>query len=237
MYINLEPTFDYRGIIQPTYGRYGGDDYSAGTIGGETPMSDKGKPYLSYQALLKDGDGANDPVDKLDYLFYRHDLGIELAQGDETLEAQADADLLKALVKLNPDKIDPTGEASLYAGFATLGMLIELAEADQLSSLSPKLIERALSDALEDIQFGLENIPEDELLDILLVVAPSGELDFSFTVSTSTPTEAALESVLVNALNAFVDPGEALIDTTGDPSDYSLYVNFITRDIDFDLIV
>ena len=49
------------GIPIPTYGNYGGPDYSNGLVGGTIPLN-----------------GALPPVDQLDALFFNHDLAYQL---------------------------------------------------------------------------------------------------------------------------------------------------------------
>src|SRR5262249_23078084 len=74
----------------PTYGNYGGGGYSAGEFGGALLTKPDGSPY-SYTQLLNIGNAEQDPVDRMDYDFYRHDLLSKLA-GPGYTDAQADAD-------------------------------------------------------------------------------------------------------------------------------------------------
>src|SRR5215217_6711098 len=128
-YINWEKTFQFGSFELPTYGNYGGANYSEGTFGAVPnlnpafPLSSS-NPYLSSTELDAINPSANDSfeaVDLLDYSFYVHDVGSRLAGGNTQLQNIADAKLLASLVALSPAKFDPSGEASLYAGFATLG--------------------------------------------------------------------------------------------------------------------
>ncbi len=57
MNINWTVATSFDGLLLPTYGNYGGFDYTAGVVGGTTPEN----PIPA-------------PVDALDYLFWQHDL-------------------------------------------------------------------------------------------------------------------------------------------------------------------
>lgn len=225
-------------IAFPTFGHYGGGgSFSAGEFGGELITNPDGSPY-SYKKLLKFGDDNQDPVDKLDYLFYRHDV-LSAQAGPGYTQAQADADisLLKSLVKLDASY---DAEASLYAGFASLGMIGDLAIHNDLDLLSPSLLIAALGDAAGDIEYGLDNLPPQELALVLgSIFEQTGPTTFAFdfSITTSSFTEEALEWVALNAVDAALDFGE------GDPplntgfpfpgtSDYQLSYDVLTHDLD-----
>src|SRR3954464_11484521 len=72
------PTPTSGAIAFPTYGHYGGGDYSAGQFGGTLLTKTDGGPYSSNQ-LLAIGNALQDPVDQLDYQFYRHDVASAAA--------------------------------------------------------------------------------------------------------------------------------------------------------------
>jgi hypothetical protein len=180
----------------------------------------------------------NDSVDPLDYLFYRHDVAITLADDDPADVTAANLTLLKGLVKLDPAKFDPEGEASLYAGFATLAMLGQLAEDGQLGLLSPKLIFAALEDAIRDIQYGFEHLPESELQPAVAAYFEYDPLSetfaFNFDVHTSAGQEL-LEFAAINLVNNVLDAGEgadaAPINTFLTDA-YTLTFHLDTRDLD-----
>lgn len=88
----------------PTYGKYGGPDYSGGKLlrEGETP---------SFTAK---------PIDMLDKLFRKHDMAV--LEADSSLDqAKADLHLIKGILKLSDDAV--SGEGDLYAGAAILAMI------------------------------------------------------------------------------------------------------------------
>jgi hypothetical protein len=221
----------------PTYGRYGGADYSVGVFGGVPPTQPDGSP-LSFMALLTNGNPADDPVDALDYLSYRHDIASAHAL-TPAAQAQADATLLASVVALN-SHYDP--EAALYAGATSLGMIGSLALHGFLNVLSPLQLVVALSDAVHDIQFGLKHLPQGELADALnFIFEPSGTPNvfvFDFSIRTTSFKQELLETVAMNTLNAILDGGEA--DNaplhTGFPlpgtSHYELAYNAATGDLD-----
>jgi hypothetical protein len=104
----------------PTYGNYGGGGYSSGVFGGEVLTRASGKP-LSRARLTELG---SDPVDRLDYLFYRHDVvSNDVGEPNTRGQAKADVSLVKSLIKLDAS-YDP--EASIYAGAATFAYLSRL---------------------------------------------------------------------------------------------------------------
>ena len=162
-YINWDKPFEIeRGTATfsfPTYGNYGGADYSSGDFGQDPPL-DQGGSYLSNKEL-------DDNSDALDYLFYRHDVVSSLADSPAEQRA-ADVDLIRRIGDLSDKQLaDP--EASFYAGLATIGIGAQVLANDP----SPFLIGQAepfLEDALDNIetalsQFGLvEFILATELL-------------------------------------------------------------------------
>jgi hypothetical protein len=97
------------GLLQdfvPTYGNYGGPDYSGGVfvLPGQQPNYDV------------------PPIDNLDALFRQHDIG----SGAPTSAGRADADLalIEGIRQLNSDTLTPEGH--LWAGAATLAMIADI---------------------------------------------------------------------------------------------------------------
>ncbi|WP_243367635.1 hypothetical protein [Microvirga solisilvae] len=113
----------------PTYGNYGGPDYTGGV-------------------LLEPGETASfavKPVDPLDALFRRHDRAV-LAADTPLEQAQADLKLIKGIMGLAPNAV--TGEGDLYAGAAILAMIgrivVDDRRPDVLAKIDlPKTIETA----------------------------------------------------------------------------------------------
>jgi hypothetical protein len=225
------------GIGFPTYGNYGGGGYSAGQFGGDLLTRSDGSAY-SYKQLVKFGDDLQDPADQLDYLFYQHDVAsAQAGTGYTQAQAYADISLLKSLVKLDAS-YDP--EASLYAGFASLAMIGELAIHNDLNLISPKLLLAGLTDAANDIQYGLQNLDATELATVLgSVFEPVSDhvFSFDFTITTSTLAEEGVEFLVMNALNKALDSGEsddAPINTgfLPGPTEYHLTYDTLTHDLD-----
>ena len=128
------------GIPIPTYGNYGGPDYSDGSVGGIIPTS-----------------GALLPVDKLDTLFFFHDLAYQNSGGTEV--PSADLALIHGIEYLTAThQLD--AEASFYGGAAILGVAAFMALNGH--PLSPGELFLADATALHDIQFGLSHLSSTE---------------------------------------------------------------------------
>ncbi|SCX95772.1 hypothetical protein [Microvirga guangxiensis] len=95
------------GLPIPTYGNYGGPNWTGGEFVGDDEPGDYTVP----------------PEDSLDALFRRHDRAYD--QPDTLLRAQADLQLIKGILRQSPDEV--TGEGDLYAGGAALAMLYQIA--------------------------------------------------------------------------------------------------------------
>ncbi|MGF9764675.1 hypothetical protein AAII07_57320 [Microvirga sp. 0TCS3.31] len=221
----------------PTYGNYGGGGYSAGEFGGQLLTTSSGRP-LSQTRLTKTGLESKDP---LDYLFYRHDVASnDVGEPYDRGQAKADASLIRSLIKLDAS-YDP--EASFYAGGTTLAMIGRLAINDELHLLSPKVLISAVGDAVGDIQYGLENLPQQELVaalgSLFEPTSDPGVFAFDFEVETTSIRQEFIEYVALNALNDAIDFGEAddaPLDTgfpVGGVSEYQLTFNIANRDLDF----
>jgi hypothetical protein len=224
----------------PTYGNYGGGGYSACEFGGQLLTTSSGRP-LSQTRLTKLGSAFEDPADRLDYLFYRHDVvSNDVGEPYDRGQAKADASLVKSLIKLDAS-YDP--EASFYAGGATLAMIGRLAINDKLHILPPKVLLTAVEDAVGDIQYGLENLPQQELAvalgSLFEPTSDPGVFAFDFEVETTSIRQEFIEYVALNALNDAIDFGEAddaPLDTgfpVGGVSEYQLTFNIANRDLDF----
>jgi hypothetical protein len=239
--INWSETFSYGGLSLPTYGEYGGVNYSNGEPNG-TPVTtgNRKNPYLTYEQLNSDPDAAN-PVDFLDYLFYRHDVALMLAGDNPKKQAAADAALLQALVVYEPaaDLANPAAadraEASLYEGATIIAMLYQLANANQLGLISPTVLMAAVTDAINSIAQGIPALQDH--LDDLPEGSPFGVADglFYFGFSTavlSEATEALVIGTAALSLNEFDlgDPGFPPLFTAND--DYVITFNPTNSDVD-----
>jgi len=221
----------------PTYGHYGGGGFSADQFGGALITKPDGSPY-SYQQLLSIGTPEQDPVDKLDYLFYVHDVASSEAAGYTQLQANADIALLKSLVILDAS-YDP--EASLYAGAAELGMIGSLGLHHHLGDVSPAWLLAGLTDAAHDIQYGLGHLPQAELATALSTIfeptADPNVFAFHFSITTKSVGQEFVELTVMNALNAALDSGEAdnVPLHTGFPfpgtTDYEFTYNIVSHDL------
>ena len=234
------PVGTERALDLPTYGNYGGGGYSAGEFGGQLLTASSGRP-LSLTRLTKLGSKSEDPLDLLDYLFYRHDVASnDVGEPYNRGQAKADASLIKSLITLDAS-YDP--EASFYAGGTSLAMIGRLAINDKLHLLPPKVLISAVEDAVGDIQYGLENLPQQELLAALgILFEPTSDprvFAFDFEVETTSIRQEFFEYVALNALNDAIDFGEAedVPLDTGFPlsgvSEYQLTFNITNRDLDF----
>jgi hypothetical protein len=128
------------GVAVPTYGEYGGPDYSEGAFG---PLV---APY-------------EPPADALDALFLAHDIASDAA-ATPAQQAAADLGLLRGVVALGPADLDPEG--SVYAGLTTLTMVGHLAAEGGLGLLSRGELSRAVLDAADDIGRGLAGLDPGE---------------------------------------------------------------------------
>jgi hypothetical protein len=133
------------GIPVPTYGNYGGPDYSNGSVGGTIPITG---------GII----GGVTPVDNLDTLFKMHDLAYQTQvqfPGQEL--PSADLALIHGIEALT-GHLD--AEASLYGGAAILGIAAFMAANGH--RLSPVESFAATAIAANDIQFGLNHLSSTE---------------------------------------------------------------------------
>jgi hypothetical protein len=160
---NSPDPFATHGLPLPVYGNYGGPNWSAGQVGGTiTPTSPP-------------------PVDDLDELFYQHDFVYQTSQ-DPLTRTLADIQLVEGMRDLtftDPDgdpNYDP--EAGLYEGFATLGILAQLAAGGVMLPDQDDIVQ----EAIVNFEAGLAAVPgearslhgafqvfEHQYLDLLLV--------------------------------------------------------------------
>lgn len=148
-----------------------------------------------------------------------------------------DIDLLSRLIIL--DSSYDAG-ASLYDGFASIGMIGSIAVHGYLGSVSPFLLIAGFVDALKDIEFGLEHLPQPELdvaLHFLFEPADPGVFVFDFTITTTSFRQELIELTVMQTVDAIWDGGEgdpAL--NTGFPfpgeTDYQLVFTVGTHDLD-----
>jgi len=129
------------GIPVPTYGNYGGPDYSDGLVGGTIPLS-----------------GALPPLDQLDALFFTHDLAYQLQPSANEIPS-ADLALIQGIESLTATgSLD--AEASLYGGAAILGVISNMGLNGNLPS--PQELAVADATAAYDIEYGLSHLSPTE---------------------------------------------------------------------------
>jgi hypothetical protein len=181
-----------------------------------------------------------DAVDIIDYFSYVHDVrSSQTGPVYNLAQAQADAQLLGSVVAFD-SRYD--AEVALYAGSISLGMIGSLALHGFLNVLSPFQLLGALTDAVKDIDYGLDNLEGEELEDALnFIFEPTGDPNvfvFDFAIKTTSFRQEFAEVIAMNALNAIIDGGEADNSplTTGFPfpgtSHYELAYNAMTGDLD-----
>ena len=135
----------------PTYGNYGGANYSSGKFGEDPPLDENGS-YLSNKEL-------DDNKDAADYQFYKHDVD-ELLANTPAEDRAADVKLVRRLDLSDKQLDDP--EAELYAGVATVAFSARLLVNNPRPALAEKLVPY-LEDALDNIEAGLLGLSLKEL--------------------------------------------------------------------------
>ena len=173
------------GIPIPSYGNYGGPNYTAGVEGGTT----LGNPIPA-------------PVDALDTLFWQHDLvyqhvkdGLISPRDIPNAIAQADVTLVEGAYALTKTNLDP--EALLYDALATLTVgakiLTTPSELAYLGNhpLDAGLVLTAVQAAIPNFEIGLAETPGKE----------ARSLDGAFHVF-----EARFEQQLTQAMASFGAP-------------------------------
>ena len=137
--VTLTASAGPNGIPIPTYGNYGGPDYSDGQVGGHIPPG-----------------GGVQPVDQLDALFKAHDFAYQSSPSATELPV-ADLNLIHGIEELT-GQLD--AEASFYGGAAILGVATFMALNGH--PLSPGELVLADATALYDIQYGLSHLSSTE---------------------------------------------------------------------------
>jgi hypothetical protein len=138
---NSPDPFATHGIPLPVYGNYGGPNWSAGQVGGKIT----GTPTDPL------------PVDDLDALFKAHDFVYQTTQ-DPQARAAADIQLVEGMHDLKfTDPGDPNydPEAGLYEGFATLGILLQLAAGGVVLPDQTAIVQ----EAIVNFEAGLAAVP------------------------------------------------------------------------------
>jgi hypothetical protein len=142
------------GIPIPSYGNYGGPNYTAGVEGGTTPEGPNPIPA---------------PRDDLDKLFWQHDLvyqhvkdGLVPPKDIPNAIAQADATLVEGLYALTKTTLGP--EAFLYdaLGTLTVGAKILTTELAYLSPSDAGAVLTAVQAAIPNFEIGLAETPGNE---------------------------------------------------------------------------
>jgi hypothetical protein len=146
MFINwlvLAPTPE--GIPVPTYGNYGGPDYSGGKIVGPGESPD-------FTVAAKD---------PLDELFLRHDEAHANPASDALSRAQADIALIQGIQALPENAVSAEGD--LYAGAAILATIYQISVVDRhpelLASLDVKAVVQKAAGLIE--QGSVEPDPQE----------------------------------------------------------------------------
>ncbi|GEO13468.1 hypothetical protein [Microvirga aerophila] len=136
MQINwLIPFEGPEGFPIPTYGKYGGVNWSGG----------------KFVADTEPGDYSVQPEDPLDRKFRKHDMAYD--QPDKLLRAFADIKLIKGIQGLDENAV--TGEGDAYGGAAILAMLYQVAVVNKHPELLLTLdIEGIVNDAVDLIHQG-----------------------------------------------------------------------------------
>jgi hypothetical protein len=120
----------------PTYGNYGGLNWSGGEFVGD----------------FEPGNYKVKPEDALDKLFRKHDMAYDPGSTDRS-QARADIVLIKKIQALDEDAV--TGEGDLYAGAAMLAMLYQIAVVNDRPKLLLTLdLEGIVQDAVDLIHQG-----------------------------------------------------------------------------------
>jgi hypothetical protein len=224
-------------VAVPTFGNYGGPFNPPAE---ELLTKPNGDPY-SYNKLVKLGAA---PEGMSDYFYYGHDVELAKAGSGYTTEhAQADINLIQSLT-LNDTSYSNDAEATLYDGFVTLAMIGRLLINDQLDQISPTLLQAAATDAVNDIEYGLQNLPTEEqtlaLQTIFGLPDNDGIFQFAFTFPTipgaSEFQQEVVEWSAINAVAAAINEntlqGDIVPLPTWEGDDYILQFHQPNSDLD-----
>jgi hypothetical protein len=204
------------GIPVPTYGQYGGPNWSGGKfVGDDEP-----------------GNYTVQPKDPLDKLFKDHDQAYD--QPDTLLRAKADLLLIQDILRQSPDEV--TGEGDLYAGAAALAMLYQIAVVNGRPELLLKVdVEEIVHGAIDRIEEGRVTPEAHEIAGLVEWLGKIGQalaasdspvaravaepiLDFAASLASAPPagfqdalTDGAIDFIH-GALPQLADTVEAIID-------------------------
>ena len=204
------------GIPIPTYGQYGGPNWSGGRFVGDDEPG-------NYTVM---------PKDPLDKLFLAHDKAYD--QPDTLLRAKADLLLIQEILRQSPDEV--TGEGDLYAGAAALAMLYQIAVVNGRPELLLKVdVEEIVHGALDRIEEGRITPEAHEIAGLVEWLGKIGQalaahdspvaraiaepiLDFAASLASAPPadfqdalTDGAIDFIH-DALPQLADTVEAIID-------------------------
>jgi hypothetical protein len=161
-------------IPVPTYGQYGGPNWSGGVVVGDH----------------EPGNYAVPPEDGLDELFLAHDQAYD--QSDTLVRARADLVLIQRILEQPTDEV--TGEGDLYAGGAVLAMLYQIAVVNN----RPELLLEA--DVGQIVQGAIARIEEGSITpdpqEIAGFVSWLGTIGQALAASESPIARVAAEAVL-----------------------------------------
>jgi hypothetical protein len=162
------------GVPVPTYGQYGGPNWSGGEVVGDDEPGNYTKP----------------PEDALDKLFRRHDKAYD--QPDTLLRAEADFLLIQRILAQDPDAV--TGEGDLYAGGAVIAMLYQITVVNKHPEvLIGADLEAIVQGAFDRIEQGSITPESHEIAGILAWLGAVGQ---ALAASDSPIANAVADSVL-----------------------------------------
>jgi len=157
MYINwLQLTEGPAGFPVPTYGEYGGPNWTGGKVVGDDETGNYAVP----------------PKDRLDALFRKHDMAYD--QPNTFLRAVADRVLIERILKQPEDAV--TGEGDLYAGGAVFAMLYQIIVVNDRPEVLIGLdIKKVVQGAIDRIEQGSINPDPQEVAGFLTWLNGIGE--------------------------------------------------------------
>src|SRR5262245_13473220 len=132
------------GIKIPSYGNYGGPNYTAGVEGGTTPEFGS-SDYLAHP-----------PKDALDQLFYAHDLVYQHFQNNTATAVDvfnADVGLVLGIMSLPPTLFDDP-ELRLYAGLAELTIASKILLTEAPDPALQQFLIGATAEAVQNLELG-----------------------------------------------------------------------------------
>lgn len=152
----LQITEGPAGIPVPTYGEYGGPNWTGGQVVGDDEPGDYTVP----------------PEDPLDALFRKHDMAYD--QPNTFRRAVADRILIEKILKQPEDAV--TGEGDLYAGGAVFAMLYQIIVVNDRPEVLIGLdIRKVMQGAIDRIEQGSINPEPQEVAGFLTWLNGIGE--------------------------------------------------------------